>query len=148
MTTFYSAQTKGILNAAGAVALGNAAFLGGKVHALAGSINLAVETVLSGDTIVWGKIPKGAVVLGGFLVASATMGGTATLDVGAQGAAAKYRAAAIHTTVDAPVWFGKAAALITELTAEERIQSVIAAANLPTSGTLEMVLLYTFPHGG
>lgn len=148
MTTFYSKQTKGILNATGAVQLGNAAFLGGKIHALAGSIDLSVETVLSGDKIVWGKLPKGAVPIIGYLTASATMGASATLDVGSAASAAKYRAAAVFTAVDTPTAFGKATALMTELAAEETIQSVIAVANLPTSGTLDCVLLYTFPHGG
>ena len=148
MTTFYSKQTKGILNASGAVQLGNAAFLSGKIHALAGSIDLSVETVLSGDKIVWGKIPKGAVILSGVLIASATMGATATLDVGSSASAAKYRAAATFTAVDTPTLFGKATALMTELTAEETIQSVIAAANLPAAGTLDLLMLYTLPHGG
>lgn len=145
MTAHYSAETKGVLNATGPVVLGDASVLGGKVHALIGTIDLSVETVVVGDTIVWGRLPKGAVPLMGVLTASATMGASATLDVGTDTTAAKFRAAATFTTANTPTFYGKAAAIGVPLTDRAKVQSVIAVADLPTSGTLTNVLFYTTP---
>lgn len=149
MATHYAAPVENLLaGIAGPVNLGDPSFLGAKVHCKVKTIDLAVEDVNSGDTIVWFRVPKGSVpIVQGFL-ASATMGASATLDVGSATTAAKYRAAAVFTTANAPVLHGKAGALGVKRTAVEVIQSLVAVADLPSSGTLTFFELYTMQDGG
>lgn len=131
----------------GPVHLIDPVFAGGKVHALCKTVDLAESDVNSGDVIVWDVLPKGAVPLAMAFLASASMGATATLDVGSAATPAKYRAAATFTTANAPVLFGKAGALGVATDAAETLQSVIAAADLPAIGTLTFIALYTLPDG-
>lgn len=115
---------------------------GGEVRVLTDTVTYAAQA--SGDTIVvgGGKLPLGAVVLGGFLTTSVTTG-SATLAVGISGTAAKYKAAAAVTTTDVPQWFGIASGALGDgITAEEQILLTIGGASLPGSGTLDFVLLY------
>lgn len=137
-----------IAGIAGPVKLGDASLLGGKVHALVKTIDLAAQAQIAvADIIVWGRLPKGAVPLVSFLDTSVTLA-TSTIDVGIEGTAAKFRAAAVLTTVDVPQPFMKAAALGVPLAASALVQSVVAVAALPAAGTLTMVMYYTTPHGG
>lgn len=149
MTTFYADALDGVLDGSVPSVPGDAALLGGKVHAIATSIALDAKTVLIGDTIRWGKLPKGAVPLYGLLVTDTSLG-TATIDVGVDGTAAKFRAAAVFTATDTPTMFGKADALGVAMTAERWLQSVVAVANLPTTAGARLVciFLYTLPHSG
>lgn len=114
-------------------------FLNGTVRVSVDSITYAAQA--SGSTLTLGKLPKGAVVLGGALITSVTTD-TATLAVGVSGTAAKYKAAAAVTTADVPQLFGKAAALGAALTAEETIIVTTGAAALPASGTLTCVIFF------
>lgn len=152
MTTHYAVPVENHLaGIAGAVSLGDASLIGGKVHCLAKKVTLAATgdyDIDDADIIVWGELPKGAVPLFGMLIASATMGATATLDVGIAGTAAKFRAAAVFTAVDTPTPYCKAAAAGVALTEKATLQSVIDAADLPDAGTLVNLFFYTLPHGG
>lgn len=86
-------------------------------------------------------IPRGAVVLGGFLNSTVSLG-SSTIAIGIASNTGKYRAAATFTTTDTPVWFGVASNFGTILTEEERIIMTVGAAALPASGTLHIGLLY------
>ena len=87
-------------------------------------------------------LPKGCRVVCGFINASATMGGTATLAIGITGATGKYRAAATYTTADTFTLLGLSAFVAEELTADEQILLTVAAAALPASGKLVIGFLY------
>lgn len=99
----------------------------------------------SGDTIVLGVLPVGAVFSFGVLNATATAGGTATIAIGKAGTPAKYRAAAIFTAADTPTLFGKAAAVgsaADPLESPERVIATVGAAALPNSADYLVVDLY------
>lgn len=112
----------------------------GRVRAIHDSITMAAQAAAT--VIRIGRIPKGACVLFGALATTVTLGATATLAVGISGTTGKYRAAATLTTVDQPVFFGVTSAIMTELTADETIQILTAAAALPGSGTLRAFMFY------
>ena len=94
------------------------------------------------DTVVVARLPKGAVVLYGMLIASATMGASATVAIGITGTTGKYRAAAVKTTI-VPEIFGVTAGLGEALTAEEDVFITIAVAALPAAGTARVMMFYT-----
>lgn len=147
MTTHYADPVSGVLNTSGQLTVGDGALIGPKIHAIVSQIDLSAHTIVSGDTIVWGGLPKGAVPLYGVINASATLGASATVDVGTDATAAKFRAAGVFTAA-APTLFMKNAAVGAALAASGKLQSVVAVADLPVSGTVSIVFLYTAPHGG
>lgn len=111
----------------------------GRVRAIHDSITMAAQAAAT--VIRIGRIPRGACVLFGALATTVTLG-AATIAVGISGTTGKYRAAATLTTADAPQFFGVTSALMTELTADETIQLLTAAASLPGSGTLRAYMFY------
>ena len=97
------------------------------------------------DTLVFGNLPAGSVFAFGAITSSVTLA-TSTLAVGTSGTTGKYRAAATHTTANAPQIFGVASAVAgTPLTADEQVIGTIAVAALPSSGTLVVDLYYSKP---
>lgn len=111
-----------------------------------GAVRCFVEVVTyaaqaAADTIVVGKMPKGAKFLYGLLIASVSSGST-TIAIGISGTAAKYKAAAALTATDTPTLFGVATAAHVALTAEETILITLAAATAPGSGTLTVAIFY------
>lgn len=112
---------------------------GGKLRCCYERFTLASDPV--GAYNIGHPIPRGAVVLGGYLLSTVSLG-TSTVAVGIASAPGKYRAAATFTAVDTPVWFGVGANLGVILAAEERILLTVGAAALPASGTLHINLLY------
>lgn len=114
--------------------------LNGAVRACVERVTLASQP--AADTIVVGRIPKGAKPLGFILSSSVSLGGTATIAIGTAAAPAKYRAAAVFTAVDTPTLVGIATALHAALAADEDILITIAAAALPASGALNILTLY------
>jgi hypothetical protein len=113
---------------------------GARVRVYRETITLATQT--TSDTIVIAdNVPVGSTFLYGVLLASATLGGTATIAIGVSGSTGKYRAAAIFTAADTPTLFG-IAANAAPLTAAETVFITIAAASLPGSGTLHTALFY------
>lgn len=96
-------------------------------------LNQAVP-VAQNDRIYLGKRPAGSRFAGGDITSGVTFGATATLAVGTDADAAKYKAAATHTTVDQPVRFGKATAMADDaVTEDEDLWLTVAAAAAPTS---------------
>jgi hypothetical protein len=94
------------------------------------------------DIIEVARLPKGARVLYGLLSSTVSLG-SATLAIGIAGTAAKYRAAAVFTAVDTPTLFGPAGVAGEPLASEEIVILTIAAAALPASGTLRVMVFYT-----
>lgn len=100
------------------------------------TVDLSAQAqITTSDTINLVDVPAGMAFAFGILVSTVTLGASATLAFGITGATGKYRAAAVHTAVNTPVFFGLAAAVAAgPLTARERIFATIAAASLPASG--------------
>lgn len=114
--------------------------VGGKLRVFNEEVLLGSQPIA--DIIRIGKLPKGARFIEGTLTSTVSLG-TSTLSIGIVGTVTKYRAAAVHTTVDQPVLFGATAAVGLELAAEETILATIGTAALPASGTLRCILKYT-----
>lgn len=143
MTTRYGAVHTGVLDGTKPPLRADGALSGGKRRTIRETFDLSTATFASGDVLTIGKLPIGAHFAGGRIIASATMGATATIAIGKAGATAKYRAAAVHTTVDQPVTFGLASAFVqAPLTAPETVIATIAAAALPAAGTLVIEVDY------
>lgn len=114
--------------------------LGGKVRSLTCIITLAAQA--AGSITLTGVIlPKGSRFLFGHITSSVTLA-SATIAVGISGTTAKYKAAAVFTTTDQPVLFGKAAVVGAELTAAEQLLLTSAVVALPASGTLVVTVFY------
>ena len=117
-----------------------------RVKRMRATFTLSATAVTVSDTLYVGDLPTGATFAYGVITASATMGATATLAIGTTGSTGKYRAAATFTTADAPTLFGvNTAVAATPLTASEKVFITIAAASLPTAGTLIVDIYYSMP---
>jgi hypothetical protein len=81
---------------------------GGKVRSLQASFNLANAVQANGDVLTLGQIPAGALIKTIRMTASVSLA-TSTIAIGIAGTAAKYRAAAVFTTVDVPLSVGPGA---------------------------------------
>lgn len=114
--------------------------VGGRVRLFNEKITLNSQA--AGDDIRLARLPAGAVPYYGILLASATLGASATLAIGISGTTGKYRTAATFTAADTPTMFGNAANMGEALTAEETWLGTIAVAALPSSGTLRVMALY------
>lgn len=112
---------------------------GGNVKAVTDTITYDSQAV--GSYNVGAKLPIGATVIDAFFVTSATTG-SATIALGIAGATAKYIPAAAVTTANARTVSLAATGCLAETTTEEQLQVTVAAAALPASGTLDVVLLY------
>lgn len=128
----------------------------GFVHASDRSINeqVAYTSQASGDIIVVGFIPKGAIFQNAIITTDTTTS-TATLALSSitlnaalttasVASAGKYAAAAAYTTVDTPVTVGKTAAQGVALAADELLGLVVGTAALPASGNLRITINYIF----
>jgi len=142
MTTFYSDVMTLLTGFDGADVAGrpSAKVHGGSLTVLKGEIDLSANTVASGDDVEMIRMRKGMIPLYGILVPSAAMGATATIAIGITGDTGKYRAAAVKNNTT-PEVFGLGDAVGTELTADETVLATIAAANLPTSGILRIIMV-------
>lgn len=144
MAQGFSAEVTGVLDGTkNPSSKSDGRVINAKIRAFVATLDLSVATVkgASGDTDVCFVIPKGYKPLYGYLLSSATMGGTATIAVGNSTTAGKYRAAAIHTTADAPQFFMlSAASQLAPLSADETVLITIAAAALPGTGILQVVM--------
>ncbi len=126
--------------AAAAADLVPVSLLGGKVRVAMATFTCATDAAATYTAPI--KLPKGARVICGFINASVTMGGTATLAIGIAGSTGKYRAAATYTTADTFTLLGLNATVGAALTAEEQILLTVAAAALPASGRLVIGFIY------
>lgn len=145
MAQGYSAEMTGVLD--GTVLPASKAdgrIINAKTRLFQATFDLSLATVkkASGDTNVCFRIPAGYKPTLGWLLASATMGATATIAVGNSTTAGKYRTAAIFTAVDTPTLFmNSSAGDDVPLTADEEVLITIAAASLPSSGILQVNML-------
>lgn len=122
-----------------------ASVYGARLKRLRATVTLAGQT--TSDTLLLGYLPAGSTFAYGVLNTSATLG-SSTLAVGITGTTGKYRAAATFTTADTPTFFGVNAAVsaASPLAADEPVIGTIAAATLPSSGTLVVDLYYSAPN--
>lgn len=106
-------------------------------------INTGAVPPIIGDRIYLGKLPAGAVYQGVRLTTQNSLG-AAQLAIGTPAAPAKYRAAAVFTTPDAPTMVGTAATKSQgPLAADEEIWATISAAALPANTRIVSELLFT-----
>lgn len=140
MATLYSAEMTGVDSIpASKPAAPNSYFA--RVKRFRATITLASQATT--DTVVLADIPAGMVFAGGEITSSVSLG-SSTIAVGTSASTAKYKAAATFTATDTPTPFGKASALAMDpLASPERIILTIAAAALPSSGTLVIDLYFT-----
>jgi len=139
MATQYGLQMGRLRNTA-PVDLPMAGDVHGRVRCFNEKVTLASQP--TADIVEVARLPKGARVLYGLLVSTVSLG-SSTLAIGITGTTGKYRAAATFTAADTPTLFGPAASLGEALTAEEIVFLTIAAAPLPASGTLRVLIFYT-----
>lgn len=112
----------------------------GRVRVFNETVTLAIQT--TSDTIEIARLPKGARVLYGVLNTDTSLG-TSTVAIGITGATGKYRAAATFTATSTPTLFGVNAGVGAGTAAEETVIITIAAASLPGSGTLKVMMFYS-----
>lgn len=116
------------------------------------SYDMSTGTVAKSKTLGMVTIPAGVIVLAIGLITSATLS-TAKISIGSSASTAKYRAAATFTTTDTWAWFNLATAFATQIAAQITAAELIVIANdttadLPTSGTLGMIVEVARPLGG
>jgi hypothetical protein len=112
---------------------------GGRVRVHRERITLAGQT--PADQIVLAFPSAGETFLCGTITSDVSLG-TAQVSVGIAGTPGKYRAPAVHTLIDTPVNFGRAAAQATRLAADETVLLSITTAALPLAGTLIVDLYF------
>lgn len=119
----------------------------GTVKIFQATINLATvnggAAVTTTDDIAIADVPAGYKFLYGIISSSVTLGST-TVAIGTGPVRGAYRAAAVFTAVDTPTLFGVAitGGASATLTATTRIFLTPAAANMPTSGTVNVQLFF------
>jgi hypothetical protein len=123
----------------------SAALNGGRVRAFVETVTLASQA--SGDTIIVGQLPAGAVFLGIAVNVSATLG-TSTLAFGDGTTAAKFGVAGTYTATNVLTWVAVASAFglassAAAPAATTDIVATIAVAALPGAGTLNILTLYS-----
>ncbi len=146
MARGYAAEQVGVLDGTLLpAAKADGRLVNAKLRVFQATLDLSASTtkIASGDDNVLFKIPKGHHPVAIALLGSATMGGTATLAIGITGATGKYRAAAIHTATTLTFSMLSAAADDAPLAADETILLTIAAADLPSSGILQVFFFCT-----
>lgn len=117
-------------------------FVHGTLRTTMESVTAAAQT--TSDTIVVAQLPKGAILHGARIMASVTMGASATIAIGITGTTGKYRAAAVLTTADAWEELDVTSDNFhTALTAAEEVFITIAVASLPAAGTVLVQFTYT-----
>lgn len=140
MATHYSKETAGVLDTL-APGRNLSQEYRSKVKRIRATLVMAGQA--SGDTIVLGNYPVGAVFSHGMINATATLG-AATIAIGTPASPAAYRDAAAFTTPGVPTLFGKApASSAAPAATETRVIATIGAAALPGAGTLEIDLFYS-----
>ena len=115
----------------------------GRVKRFRATITLSSQVV--GDLFQLFTLPPGASFLLGTIVNSVSLG-SATLGIGAPGAATKYRGQSSGLNlVETPSFFSASGAAASELVAEEPVFATLAGANLPATGTLVIDMLVSLP---
>lgn len=118
----------------------SAALAGGALRVLSERITLASQA--SGDTVILGPLPAGAVVHYGMVTSSRSLG-SSTLSIGTAAEPGKYRDGGTFTAIDRPNTFGRIAALGVKLPEAEDVLLTIGAAALPSSGEIAISIFYS-----
>lgn len=119
----------------------NGGVVGGRLRRFRATVDMDGQD--SGDTIVLANVPPGHTFAYGVITASATLGASATLAVGVDGTATKYRAAAVFTSANTPTLFGTAAGVVADpLVNGEQVIATVGTASLPDSTGYFIVDLY------
>lgn len=144
MAILYSTETAGF--GTSPVSPPRAPAYGGRVKAIRNVITLASQT--TSDAIHLGVIPAGAILLPGIIAASDSLGSSAVA-IGTNsthGSNGQLRASAVFTATDTPTLFGVVSGIDdTPLSADTPIYLTCTSANLPSSGTLVVILYYLQP---
>jgi hypothetical protein len=114
---------------------------------LQATFNLALAAQANNDVLTLGQIPANARIKSIKMTSSVSLA-TSTVAIGIAGTVAKYRAAAVFTTVDVPTIVGPGAvakAAAANSVAETLIATVTTAA-LPAAGTLMFEVEYVTRH--
>lgn len=102
-------------------------------------LSLASVKKANGDTNVVAQIPANEKVVAFLILASATMGASATIAIGTASVPEKYRTAATFTTANVPTLaMLSSAADDAPLSAEEEIIFTVGTADLPGAGILQI----------
>jgi hypothetical protein len=147
MARRYSVETTGVLDGTGGkLQLGKAQFLRNGDMSQRFSYTTVSDAIA--DDIVIGQTFPGMVFEGIEMVASATLGGVATIVVGVPGDTARYVAARNFTSADAPTNMGKASQYGVEETTTKPIIITVAAAALPAGVTIKGKVRFSQAGGG
>jgi hypothetical protein len=120
----------------------NGSYAGGRLRRFRNTITLAGQA--AADTITLQPVPAGHVFAFGIIIATATLGASATIAIGVSGTPAKFRTAAVFTAVETPTLFGLSTAIDDDfLTATETPIITIAVAALPGSGKAVVDMYYS-----
>lgn len=142
MAETYATEAAGLGTSPISMASGNV--VGGRLRRRRATITLASQA--SGDTIVLHRRKAQEVFAYGLMNSTVSLG-TSTLKIGPRSSDAAFRAAAVFTTTDTPVLFGKAAAqsesAYSPTAAEEDVIATVGVAALPASGTLVIDTFYS-----
>lgn len=149
MARFFTPQTIGNLDGTTPPVRQAPGLMHAKLRIIPARIDLAAQApITTADEVVLGKEFDGYRFAFGIINASVTMGASATLAVGTSPVHAsngQYRAAAVFTTPNVPALFAQAAAQQANPPSAERLVFLtVGAANLPTSGLLNIDLYYSY----
>ncbi|MFZ5704917.1 MAG: hypothetical protein ACOY5R_06580 [Pseudomonadota bacterium] len=141
MAKGYSAELVGVIDGTKVPDLkADGRVYGARMRIYQATFDMAASTTkkVVGDTNVIAQIPANEKPVAILMLASVTMGGTATIAIGNASTPGKYRAAAIFTTanVPTPVMLSSAGD-DAPLSAEEEIILTVGAADLPGAGILQ-----------
>lgn len=133
--------------------LPSGAVVGGRLRRFRSNVTLASQT--AGTVDLGLRIPPGMVFAYGVITTDTSLG-SSTVAIGISGSTAKYKAAAVFTSTNAPTLFGVQAAIgaSAETSSEvgssplgdgtnEDIIMTVAAATLPSSGNLTIDLYFS-----
>lgn len=145
MAQGYSAEATGVFDGSTIPAgMSDGRHQGGRVRAYVATFDLSLAAVkkANGDTNVCFRLPAGCKPLYGYSLGSATMGANATVAIGNADTPGKYRAAATHTTANAPQFFMLSSALDdAPLAADEDVIITVGHADgLPGAGIFQVVM--------
>lgn len=144
MAQGFSAEVQGVLDGTDPALKANGQVYNAPLRVFQATLDMADTKVkiANGDTNVLFKLQPGMKPIMGVLLASVTMGASATIAIGTAATAAKYRTAATFTTPNVPTPFMlSSAADDAPLEVEETVIMTIGAANLPSTGILQIFFL-------
>ncbi|MBP8231962.1 MAG: hypothetical protein KAY22_06620 [Rhizorhabdus sp.] len=147
MAKGYSAELVGVIDGTKVPDLkADGRVYGARLRAYQATFDMASSTVkkVVADTNVIAQIPANEKVVAILMLASVTMGASATIAVGTASTPAKYRAAATFTTANVPTpTMLSSAGDDAPLSAEEEIIFTVGTADLPGAGILQFWVITT-----